>query len=116
MKDSFLNRYRLPRLVRVMFWRLQRWWQRLELILARNVGLATHGDRVFFILVPLVGFLAGLVGFLVTATIGAVQLLLWGSSHDIVNAAQTAPIWVSIGAPLIGGVVVAVLMWRSRQP
>src|SRR5512140_433837 len=113
--NSFLNRHRLPRIVRVIAWRLLRWWHRLEIILAKNFGLATQEDRVFFMLVPVVGFLAGLTGFVVTLAMRGVQALLWGAARDIVTAANVAPPWLSIGAPVAGGVVVALIIWLSRQ-
>ena len=112
---AFINHRRIPRPLRAIFLRLLRLWHRLEIILARNFGLATHEDRVFFLLVPTVGFMAGFTGFLVTLLIGAVQRLLWGAPRDIVNAANTAPAWVSIAAPVVGGVVVGAIIWWSRQ-
>jgi H+/Cl- antiporter ClcA len=111
----FLSRRRLPRVIRVVLWRLLRWWHRLEILLARNFGLATHEDRVFFILVPLVGFMAGLTGFLVTLAISAVQRLVWGAPRDIVAAAHAAPNWVTIAAPIVGGITVGFIIWRSRR-
>lgn len=112
---AFLSRHRIPRLIRVVLWRLLRWWHRLEIFLARNFGLATYQDRVFFVLVPLVGMLAGVTGFVVTYLTARIQQILWGTPRDIVSAADQAAPWISIGAPVAGGIVVGLIIWWSRQ-
>jgi CIC family chloride channel protein len=101
---------------RVLRWRFRRWWSGIEFALARRFGLATREDRLFFMLIPLVGILAGAVGLVVTHLIAALQRLLWGSGEEILTAAQAAPWWIRIAAPVVGGALLGLLIWRVKRP
>ncbi len=47
--------------------RLRGWRRGLDFALARRFGLATREDRLFFLLIPLVGLLAGVFGLVITS-------------------------------------------------
>lgn len=101
---------------RVLRWRMRRWWAGVEFTLARRFGLATREDRLFFILIPTVGVLAGVVGLVVTRLIAGLQRILWGSGEEILAAAESVPWWVRVAAPMLGGLLLALLVWRVKRP
>jgi CIC family chloride channel protein len=90
-------------------------WRRLELFLARNLGLRSDEDRLFFLLVPGVGLVAGFVGFAVTAAIYGVQRVLWGSATDFAATAAAAPPWMRVAVPAFGGVLVGLIVFLVRR-
>ncbi|HXO21650.1 MAG TPA: chloride channel protein, partial [Thermoanaerobaculia bacterium] len=94
--------------------RLRAWVQSLDFTFARRFGLANREDRLFFLLIPLIGLLAGSLGIVITAAIGGLQHLLWGDSHNLLAAAVKAPWWVRLGAPAVGGALVGVILWLGR--
>jgi chloride channel protein, CIC family len=101
--------------------RLRRWreWaSSLEFALARRFGLATREERLFFVLIGVVGIIGGLLGVATEGLIQAVQRTLWGYSGDLLGPlmAHKVPVWVVIGAPTCGGVLVGLILWLGRQP
>ncbi|HVR07489.1 MAG TPA: chloride channel protein [Thermoanaerobaculia bacterium] len=100
--------------------RLRRWreWAAsFEFALARRFGLATSEERIFFLLIGVVGVVGGLLGMATEGLIQGVQAVLWGSRGDLgVTVAPLAPHWVAIAAPTAGGVLVALIIWLARQP
>lgn len=104
-----------PRAARLRRWR--EWAGSLEFALARRFGLATREERVFFVLIGVVGVIGGLLGMATEALIQAVQALLWGSRGDLgVAVAPAVPLWVAIAAPAVGGVLVGLIIWLGRKP
>ena len=91
------------------------WWRETEILLAQKFGLATREDRVFFLMIPLVGVLAGVLGIVVDELILGIKLLLWRDPH-LLTAVTTAPRWVVVGVPALGGLVVGLLLWLAREP
>jgi len=99
-------------------WRRWREWAgSLEFTLARRFGLATREERLFFLLIGVVGVVGGLLGMATEGLIQAVQALLWGSRGDLgVAVAPAVPPWVMIAAPTAGGALVALIVWLGRRP
>ena len=60
--------------------RLRRWGVAAELTLARRFGLATSEDRRFFLLIPLVGVIGGLLAVGLDHLLDGVRALLWGEA------------------------------------
>jgi CIC family chloride channel protein len=96
--------------------RMREWFRALDFTLARRFGLATREDRVFFALIALIGVIAGLLGSAVHALISVVQAALWASPGTLVEAAAGLPNWRVVAAPALGGVVVGLILWITRQP
>jgi CIC family chloride channel protein len=100
--------------------RLRRWreWAAsFEFALARRFGLATSEERIFFLLIGVVGVVGGLLGVATEGMIQAVQAVLWGSRGDLgVVVAPSVPPWVVIAAPTAGGALVALIIWLGREP
>lgn len=84
-----------------------------ELLLARRFGLATREDRLFYLLIGVVGLVAGASGALVHRLIEAIQRLLWGSG-TLVEAAARLPAWWIVAAPAAGGLVVGLIFFATR--
>ncbi|HXO41842.1 MAG TPA: chloride channel protein, partial [Thermoanaerobaculia bacterium] len=99
-------------------WRRWREWaSSLEFALARRFGIATREERLFFLLIGVVGVVGGLLGMATEGLIQGVQALLWGSRGDLgVAVAPTVPPWVMIAAPTAGGALVALSIWLGRRP
>lgn len=99
-------------------WRRWREWaSSLEFALARRFGIATREERLFFLLIGVVGVVGGLLGMATEALIQGVQALLWGSRGDLgVAVAPNVPPWVMIAAPTAGGALVALIIWLGRRP
>jgi chloride channel protein, CIC family len=93
--------------------RLRDRWRALELVLARRFGLATHEDRLFYLLIGVVGLVAGLSGAVVHRLIDGLQRLLWGGG-TLVEAAARVPPWWMVAAPAAGGLVVGLIFLASR--
>jgi chloride channel protein, CIC family len=94
--------------------RLRQQVRALDFTLARRFGLATREDRIFFLLIPLTGLLAGVLGLLVSGMTRGLQDLLWGPARSLLAAATRAPLWLRIGAPAVGGALVALILWLGR--
>ena len=113
---------RLPRLLRslrrarVGARQLRAWWSAIEVTLARRFGLATREDRRFFLLIPAIGVLGGLFSVGVEYLIDGVRRLLWGGEGTLLALAQTSPGWLVVLAPAIGGALVGLIVWVSKQP
>ena len=110
-----LQRLRSLRRARVMGRRLRAWWGRAEIALARRFGLATQQDRRFFLLIPVVGIVGGLLGVGIEKLMDAVQALLWGHAGSMLELAQEAPSWRMLLAPAIGGALVGLVIFLGRQ-
>ena len=95
---------------------LREWVRSLDFTLARRFGLATREDRVFFFLIVLVGIIAGLLGALVHALIRLFQSVLWRSPGSILEAVQEVPDWWVVAVLALGGVLVGLVGWATRQP
>jgi CIC family chloride channel protein len=95
--------------------RLRAWRHGLELTLARKFGLATREDRLFLLLIGVVGVLAGFLGVAVHRLIETLQVLLWGSS-SLLEAAAQVPLWRAIAAPAAGGLLIVLLILAARGP
>ncbi|MEM8961809.1 MAG: chloride channel protein [Acidobacteriota bacterium] len=90
------------------------WRRNAELILARRFGLATPQDRRFFLLIPVVGVLAGLLGVAVHKLIYWVRVLIWGSA-DLFASAAERPLEGVVIATLIGGLVIGATVFFSKE-
>ncbi|HEX2641419.1 MAG TPA: chloride channel protein [Thermoanaerobaculia bacterium] len=95
--------------------RLRDWARSLDFTLARRFGLATREDRIFFILVALVGVMSGVLGIAVHFLIEALQTLLWRSPGELIEVARHAPRWVVVAAPAAGGVLVGLIVWIAGR-
>jgi len=91
-------------------------YRSLDFTLARRFGLATREDRLFFLLIPLTGVLAGVLGLAVCAGTKGLQDLLWGHAQSLLAAATRAPWWLKLGALGMGGVLVGLIRRLSRSP
>lgn len=96
--------------------RLRGWWRRVEFALARRFALATQEDRIFFLLIPFIGLVAGGVGILLTRLAWVIQALLWGEPEGMLEAAIHAPMWVRFLAPVAGGLLLAWMVLRAGKP
>ncbi|KAB2958961.1 MAG: CBS domain-containing protein [Thermoanaerobaculia bacterium] len=90
--------------------------RRVDYFLARRFALSTREDRIFFVSIPAVGVVAGLLGVLVHRTIDLVRSLLWGYWPDLVNAAERAGAARVLGATGIGGLLIALVVLWAREP
>jgi CIC family chloride channel protein len=95
--------------------RFREWRHAAELLLARKFGLATREDRLFLLLIGVVGVLAGFLGVAVHRLIDNLQRLLWGSSN-LLEAAAEVPLWQAIAAPVAGGVLIGLVLLLGRGP
>jgi len=99
--------------------RLRRWreWaSSLEFTLARRFGLATREERLFFLLIGVVGVVGGLLGMVTEALIQGIQAALWGSPGELLDVVRKVPRWVVVTAPSCGGLLVGAIIWLSRKP
>src|SRR5436305_3196673 len=96
--------------------RLRTWLRAFDFALARRFGLATRDDRIFFILIALIGVVGGLLGFATQQVIDALQALLWGRHGDILQTVRAAPRWMVVAVPALGGALVGLLLWLDRRP
>jgi len=95
--------------------RLRAQYRSLDFTLARRFGLATREDRLFFLLIPLTGVLAGVLGLLVSAGTKGLQDLLWGHAQSLLAAATRATWWRKLVALGVGGVLVGLIVWLGRS-
>jgi len=104
--------------IRSVAWlrRLRDWLRSLDFTLARRFGLANREDRLFFLLIGLVGVIGGLLGLATELLIGFVQKLLWGEQGDLLAIApKIHPRWLVIVPLAIGGAVVGLVLWLGRR-
>ena len=95
--------------------RLRALWRRLEFALARRFALTTQEDRLFFLLIPFIGLVAGGVGILLTRLARLVQTMLWGAPENLLDVAQHSPLFVRFLAPLAGGLLLAFMVLRAGR-
>ena len=95
--------------------RLREWRQSAEFTLARKFGLATREDRIFLVLIGVVGVVAGFLGVAVHKLIDGLQILLFGSSQLIAAAAEL-PLWRIVAAPAVGGLLIVLVILAARGP
>ena len=95
--------------------RLREWRRDFEFTLARKFGLATREDRLFLVLIGVVGVVAGFLGVAVHRLIDSLQVLLWGSSN-LFEAAAEVPLWQAVAAATAGGLLIAVVILAARGP
>ena len=95
--------------------RLRDWARSLDFTLARRFGLANREDRLFFLLIGVVGVVGGLLGAATDLLIGLVQTVLWGSRGDLLTIVPKVHRWVVVAAPAIGGALVGIILWLSRR-
>lgn len=86
----------------------------VDTLLERYLGKATREERTFYVLVPVVGVVAGFLGLAVHALIDVVHHLTWGESGSLLEATATVPAWRAIAAPAAGGAVVGLIVWLNR--
>ncbi len=110
------SRWRFWRVLRVAARDLRRRWRLVEFKLARQFGLATRADRQFFLLVPLIGVIAGSLGVVVHGLIDGLRRLLWGADPSFLAAATEAEWWWRVGACTLGGLAVSVVVWLGKEP
>jgi CIC family chloride channel protein len=104
------------RRARVVARQLRTWWAPIEVTLAKRFGLATREDRRFFLLIPTVGVLGGLLGVALEYLIDGVRRVLWGGKGSLLELAESSPMWLVILAPTLGGVLVGLIVWVTKQP
>ena len=96
------------RLGRTVRW-LRILWRKLDFLLARRFALSTREDRVFFLLIPTVGLLAGALAIVVERLTELVRVLLWGYYPTFEFAVSQISDWRVLAALAAGGLgVVAV--------
>lgn len=107
MTERFARALRLARLA----------LRRIDYFLARRFALSTREDRIFFVLIPTIGVVVGLLGFLVHRLIDGVRVALWGGYWpDFVYAAGQLPAWRVLAATGAGGLLIALVVWWAREP
>src|SRR6185436_1563640 len=72
------------------------------------------GEKRFLLAVPTVGIATGLAAAALVHLVAFVQEAFWGSPHSIVETARGLSPLHRFGAPLLGGMVVAVILLFSR--
>ncbi len=91
--------------------RIQTW----DFALARRFGLASREERIFYFLVAATGLTVGSLGLAVGWLTDLLERALWGDAPNLLAAAQTAPPWVRVGAPVVGGLLVGLVLWLGRM-
>lgn len=92
------------------------WVRKIDFFLARRFALSTREDRVFFLLIPLVGLLAGAVAILVQRLSEALRVLLWGYYPSYEFAVAHLPSWRVLAALVAGGVLIYLVGRLARAP
>ena len=72
---------------------MREWARSLDFTLARRFGLATREDRLFFLLIALIGVIGGLLGSPSDRLIDGLQALLWGSPGSLLAIAPEVAPW-----------------------
>jgi CIC family chloride channel protein len=91
-------------------------WRRVDFLLARRFALSTREDRLFFLLIPTVGLLAGVLAILVERLTEGIRVLLWGYYPTFEFAVDALPVWRVILALAAGGLLVVLLQRIARAP
>jgi CIC family chloride channel protein len=89
-------------------------WRKLDFLLARRFALSTREDRIFFLLIPTVGLLAGALSILVERATEGLRVLLWGYYPSFEFAVGELPVWHVILALAVGGALVVLLQRIAR--
>lgn len=105
----------LERVERGLRW-LRLGWRKLDFFLARRFALSTREDRVFFLLIPTVGIVVGLLSVLVERLTEAVRVLLWGYYPSFEFAVQRIPAWRVLAALAAGGALIVLIQRLARAP
>ncbi|HEV8579448.1 MAG TPA: chloride channel protein [Thermoanaerobaculia bacterium] len=96
--------------------RVRDWVRSLDFTLARRFGLANREDRLFFLLIGLVGVIGGLLGLATEFLISALQQLLWGKPGDLLAIAPAIhPRWKVVLPLAVGGALVGLILWVGRR-
>src|SRR3954470_946336 len=95
--------------------RVREWARSLDFALAKRFGLASREDRLYFVLIVVVGVVGGLLGLVTDRCIALVQTLLWGRSGDFLKVIPAVPRWLVIVAPACGGVLIGLILWLGRR-
>lgn len=95
--------------------RVRDWVRSLDFALARRFGLANREDRIFFLLIGLIGVVSGLLGLVTELLIGLVQNVLWGSPGSLMEIVPKVPRWRVVAAPALGGALLGLILWFSRR-
>ncbi|HEV2843419.1 MAG TPA: chloride channel protein [Thermoanaerobaculia bacterium] len=93
--------------------RARDWARSLDFTLARRFGLANREDRIFFLLIGVVGVVGGLLGFATDFLIRSVQWLLWGDGGELLAIVPEVPRWRVVAALAGGGALVGLILWLS---
>ena len=105
----------LERFERATRW-VRVWVRKVDFFLARRFALSTREDRVFFLLIPLVGLLAGAVAILVQRLSEALRVLLWGYYPSFEFAVAHLPPWRVLVALIAGGGLIYLVGRAARAP
>jgi CIC family chloride channel protein len=74
------------------------------------------GEKRFLLLVPLVGLATGFAAVALVRLLAAVQKLFWGSGRELVRHAEELPALHRFLAPVLGGLLVALIILITRRP
>ncbi|MEP7010994.1 MAG: chloride channel protein [Acidobacteriota bacterium] len=85
-----------------------------DFTLARRFGLSSREERIFYFLVAATGLGVGFLGLAVGWLTDLLEHALWGDGPSLLAAAQTAPPWVRVGAPVVGGLLVGLILWWGK--
>lgn len=100
------------RLGRTVRW-LRILWRKLDFLLARRFALSTREDRVFFLLIPTVGLLAGALAIVVERLTELFRVLLWGYYPTFEFAVSQISDWRVLAALAAGGLAVVAVQRLS---
>jgi len=105
---------KFPRALRL----LRLTFRRLDFFLARRFALSTREDRLFLVLIPVVGLLAGAVAIVIQRLSEGLRVVLWGYTPTFEFAIRTLgfPVWRVLLALAVGGALVALLQRIARAP
>jgi len=105
---------KFPRALRLLRLTLRR----LDFFLARRFALSTREDRLFLVLIPAVGLLAGAVAIVIQRLSEGLRVVLWGYTPSFEFAIRTLgfPAWRVLLALAVGGALVALLQRIARAP
>jgi CIC family chloride channel protein len=92
--------------------------RRVDFFLARRFALATREDRIFFVLIPTVGLLAGAVAIVIQRLSEGLRVLLWGFAPSFEFSVRELglPGWRVVLALAVGGGLVALAQRIARAP
>ncbi|MEM6455045.1 MAG: chloride channel protein [Acidobacteriota bacterium] len=102
-----------PRMRRLGRW-LAPWRRSAEFTLAKRFGLANQEDRLFFLLIPTVGAISGLLGVAIHKLIDLLRLALYGDIQLLAAAPALEPLHF-LSALAIGGVLVALVVGLTGE-